>query len=122
MAGDCKRVDKNCGELVMDGREVFAGYVNAHLDAQVVYKIHVPRAGVAHHVTVLGLHEKRPLPESLGQGRKSQGREEVFAIAHHLPGVGITAFQNLGKVVARIGILRRYQGIDILPLLSPQIA
>ena len=86
---------KVVAKLVVDGREVFARDVNAHLDAQIVDEINVPGAGVADHIAVLGLHEKRTLPETFRQGRKTQGSEEAFAIADHLLGVRVPAFQDL---------------------------
>ena len=57
-------------ELVVDGEEILAGDLDAHLQAHVVDRIDVPGAGVADHVAVARLDEQRALPESLRQRAK----------------------------------------------------
>ena len=61
-------------QLVVDGDEVLARDLDAHLDAEVLVVVHVPGGGVAHHVAVGGLGEERALPEGLGQGLEARGR------------------------------------------------
>ena len=44
-------------QFVVDGDEVFAADLDAHLQAKIVEVVDVPCAGVADHVTVARLHE-----------------------------------------------------------------
>ena len=66
-------------ELVMDRREVLLGRIDAHLDAQVVGVVDVPRARVADHVAIGRLREERPLPERRRQRREAERRVEALA-------------------------------------------
>src|SRR5205823_12943842 len=54
-------------QFVVDGEEVFNADLDAHLEAQVVERVDVPGAGVAHYIAVARLEEQRALPESRGQ-------------------------------------------------------
>ena len=66
-------------ELVVDRREVFLGRLDAHLDADVVFEVDVPGAGVADDLAVLRPHEQRSLPEGLRQRREPERRVEPLA-------------------------------------------
>src|SRR5512142_1656059 len=83
--------------------------------------VDVPGAGVADHVTVLRFYEQRAFPERLRERRKAQRGEEPLAVLHHLQRRGVLVLQQLGQVVALVGISRRDQGIDVAPLLPPHI-
>ncbi len=61
-------------QLVMDGREILGVDLDAHLDAQIVHRIHVPGAGVTHHVAIARLDEHRALPKRLRQRRESRAK------------------------------------------------
>ena len=78
-------------ELVVDRREILVGDVDAHLDAQVVHAVDVPRARMAHDLAIARLDEQRPLPEGLRQRLEAERREEPLADAHHLERIGLLA-------------------------------
>ena len=59
-------------QLVVDGVEVLAGDLDAHLEAQVVHGVDVPGAGVAHHLAIARLEEQRALPERLRAAARSR--------------------------------------------------
>ncbi len=52
-------------QFVMDREKIFAGDLDAHLQAHIVDEIDIPGAGMAHHVAVARLDEERALPERL---------------------------------------------------------
>ncbi len=70
--------------FMMHRREVVRVHLDAHLDAKVLVVVHVPRAGMAHHIAIPRLDELRPLPERRGQRLKAQRGEEALAILRHL--------------------------------------
>src|ERR1035438_611629 len=67
-------------QFVMDGDEVFAPHLDAHLYAQIVEVIDIPSAGVAYNIAIRRLGKERALPERRGEGRKAHRREEAFAV------------------------------------------
>ncbi len=106
----------------MDGREILAVDLDAHLDPEVLFGIDVPGAGVADHVAVLGLVELRALPEGLGQRREAERGEEALAVAHHLARVEPLGLEQPGEIDAA-GVARgRHQVVDVGPLLGPHVA
>ena len=109
-------------ELVVDGDEVLAVDLDAHLDAQVLVVVHVPGAGVADHLAVAGLDEQRALPERRGQWLEAERGEEALAVADHLLLVDLLRLQQLGEVVAGAGGRHAHEGIDVAPLLGPDVA
>ncbi len=109
-------------QLVVDSGEVLAGDVDAHLDAQVFFRIHIPGAGVADHFAVARLDEQGPLPEAGRERRKSERGEEALAVARHLLRFGILRFQDLRQVEAGVGVRGRNQRVNVLPTLRPHVA
>ena len=77
---------------------------------------------MAHHVAVRGLEEEGTHPESLRQRAESQGSEEALAVLDHLFPVGVLLLQEGREVVSRIGAWGRHQGVDIAPILGPEVA
>src|SRR5205814_689041 len=71
-------------ELVVDGDQVLLRRLDAHLDAQIVVHGHVPGAGVAHHLAVLGLGQHRALPEGPGQRVEAERGAELLPDLDHL--------------------------------------
>ena len=61
-------------QLVVDGEEILAGDLDAHLQAHVVERVDVPGAGVAHHLAVARLEEQRALPEGLRAAGRIRAR------------------------------------------------
>src|SRR6266436_2767365 len=74
---------KVVSQLVMTHPEIFFRNLNAHLDSQILFRIHVPRARVTDHVPVRRLGEQRPFPKRLRQRRESQRRKKSFSVPHH---------------------------------------
>ena len=54
-------------QLVVNGAKIVVGLLGAHLDAQVVQVVDVPRARVAYHLPVARPREHRALPERRGE-------------------------------------------------------
>jgi hypothetical protein len=109
-------------ELVMDGGEILRVHLDAHLDPQIVFHVDVPRAGVADDLPIPGLGEQRALPEGLGQGGQSQGREKPLPVADHLDRLHPPIFEDPGEVIAGIDSLGSQQRIDVHPALRPHVA
>src|SRR5262249_54717158 len=109
-------------QLVVDGDEVLARGLDAHLDAQVEVVGDGPGAGVADHVAVRGLAQQRPLPERLRQRLEARRGEEAFAVAHHLALVDLLRLQQRREVVAGPRAGYADQRVDIPPLLGPDAA
>ena len=109
-------------EFVVNGDEVFAAHLDAHLDAQIVFVVDVPGAGVADDIAVGGLGEQRALPECWRQRREAQRGEEAFAVLHHAVGVEVLRLQQFGDVVGCFCLRRSDQREDVAPLLRPGIA
>ena len=61
-------------QLVVDGDEVLAGDLDAHLEAEVVDVVDVPGAGVADHVAVARPQEQGALPEGGRAAERSPAR------------------------------------------------
>src|SRR5947199_9991749 len=74
---------KIMAKLVMNSHKIFGPDLNAHLDADIVFVVDVPGAGMADHITIYGFSEQRPLPESLRQRRKTQRLIKILAVFHH---------------------------------------
>src|SRR5690349_17029313 len=72
-------------QFVMDDAEILFGDLDADLDAQIVLRIDVPGARVAHHVAIGRLRKKRSFPECFGQRRKPERSKKRFAVTHHPP-------------------------------------
>src|SRR2546429_3272208 len=72
-------------QFVMDDAEILFGDLDAHLDAQVVLRIDVPGARMAHHVAIGGPPEKGSLPERLLERRKTARSKKLPAAQHHPP-------------------------------------
>ncbi len=106
----------------MDGGEVLAGDLDAHLDADVVLLVDVPGAGVADHVAVRRLVEQRALPEGLGQRRHAERGEEPLAVADHGAGIDSLPPQQTGQIDARRAARGRHQVVDVAPALGPHVA
>src|SRR6184192_4278524 len=87
-------------QFVMDDAEILFGDLDAHLDAQVVLRIDVPGARVAHHVAIGRLREKGSLPERLWQRRKAERSKKRLAVAYHPFRIRLSFLQNLRQVVA----------------------
>ena len=109
-------------EFVVDGLEILGVDLDAHLDAEVVLAIDVPRARVADHVAVGGLGEERALPERVRQRVEPERREERLAGADHLHGVVAVGFEERGEVVAGVGGAGGDDVEDVPPLLRPHVA
>ena len=83
-------------QLVVDGGEIFLVGLDAHLGAHVrvgalfAAHVHVPRAGVADHVTVQRLDELGALPIAFRQlGHVQRGVEILRAFGHLLGGLQV---------------------------------
>src|SRR5947207_15650586 len=109
-------------QFVMDDAEILFGDLDAHLDAQVVLRIDVPGARMAHHVAIGGLREKGSLPERLWQRRKAERSKKRLAVTHHPPRIRLSLLQNLPQVVALRRPWRIHQRINVVPLLAPNIS
>ncbi len=109
-------------QLVVDGGEVLFVRLDAHLGAHVTFHVHVPGAGVADHVAVIGLDELGALPVRLRQRRHAQRHVEVLRAFGHLLGgtqfglalrlvlrgdVGVLA--GLGQRRAQVGLVLLFQ-------------
>src|SRR5260221_14250326 len=70
-------------QFVVDGNKIFVANLNAHLEANILVKINVPRAGMADNVAIARLHEQRAIPKSFLWLRKPERTEEANAIADH---------------------------------------
>src|SRR3546814_5918388 len=71
-------------KLMVNGDEIVAVHLGAHLDPEIVLVVQIPGGGVAHHLAVARPGDLRALPERLGQRRKSQRGEKALAGLHHL--------------------------------------
>src|SRR5690349_14131070 len=109
-------------KFVMDGDKIFIANLNAHFDADVVFVVDVPSAGVADDVTIGWFDEERSLPEGLWQGCKSERLVEILAVLHHAVRVEIFCAKKFGEVVAAAGFRQPEQGKNIAPGLRPGIA
>src|ERR1700722_13222827 len=89
-------------QLMMDGRKILGRNVEADLHAQIVVVIDIPRAGMAHYLAIVGLHEQTPLPERRRQRREAQRFEEILPKMHHIERLRSPRFENLGEIVPRI--------------------
>ena len=107
--------------VVNDPKILFAN-LNAHLDPQIFFEIHVPGARVAHHVPVRRFGKERPFPKRSRQRRKSQRCKEILAVLHHAPRIGLPLLQNLRQVVTLLRLWRIHQRINVVPLLAPDIS
>jgi len=91
------RVDKIVPQLVVNHAEVFLPDLNAHLDAQIIFRIHVPSAGMDKPRRRSGwFREKRTLPKRLWQRLQTPGRrEKALSVFNHPPGIRLPVCQNL---------------------------
>jgi hypothetical protein len=111
-------------ELVMDRAEVFRRLVDAHLDARVVHRVDVPRAGVTDDLAIARLGEQRPLPEGRRQRREAERGEEPLAVLHHVDRRDVARLEDAvepdaaGAAAGR----RRDQVEHVRPLLRPDVA
>ena len=77
---------------------------------------------MAYHFAVARLQEHRTFPEGLRQRGEADRCVEAFACLDHLDRHHVAAFQNFRQVITGIRVSGCNQGIDIGPVLSPNIA
>ena len=107
----------------MDGDEVVAVHLGAHLDADVVRIVDVPGRCVADHLAVGGLHDLRALPEGLRQRLEAERRVEGLALADHARRVVLLGDEQVADVVAQVArALGRDEIVDVAPFLRPHVA
>src|SRR5256885_17192051 len=106
-------------QFVMDDAEILFGDLDAPLDAQVVLRIDVPGARMAHHVAIGGLREKGSLPERLWQRRKAERSKKRPAVTHPPPPIPLLLLQNLRQGVALRRPWRIHPRIKIFSVLAP---
>src|SRR5690606_38938541 len=70
-------------EFVVNGLKVLRVDLRAHLDAQIVDAIDVPRGSMTDDVTVVRLLDQRALPKRLRQRLEAERREERLAGLDH---------------------------------------
>ena len=109
-------------ELVVDDIEVVAVDVNAHLDADVVAAVDVPGRGVADDVAVGGTREQGALPERVRKRRQAERGVEALARAHDALCVVALLREQLGDVVARVGLRGADEIGERAPVLRPHVA
>src|SRR5262245_57610213 len=98
---------------MVDHPEVFRGDIDAHLDAQVVVIVDVPRARVTDNLTIARFDEHGTLPKSRGQGGESQGGKKSLAVADHFTLVVFPRLQYFGEVETWIDVGRSDQVVDV---------
>ncbi|MNS68127.1 hypothetical protein D3C72_1013970 [compost metagenome] len=109
-------------QLVVDGGEVLFVGLDAHLGAHVAFHVHVPGAGVADHVAVIGLDELGLVPVRLRQRRHAQRHVEVLRTLGHLLGGAqfglalrlvlrghVRILAGLGQRRAQVGLVLLFQ-------------
>ena len=109
-------------ELVIDGEEILAGRLDAHLDAQIIDVVDVPRRGVTHDIAIAGFGEERALEEGGGQGFEAERNVHRLAEPHHVRRRGFARLQDLRQVITGIGIRRGQHRIEVVPRLGPHVA
>ena len=110
-------------ELVVDGGEVVAIHLDAHLDANIVLGIDIPGTGVANDFAVRRFGEQRPFVEGLWQRLKTERREKAFAGIDHLQRIIALCLEQFGGVITDIPCPCRCDDIiNIAPFLGPHIA
>ena len=109
-------------ELVVNRREVFRRRIDAHLDAQVVHVVDVPRARVTDDLTIARLHEQRSLPERLRQRIESDRREEALTDVNHLLGLHVSSLEDVVKRYTTSAASGRDEVVDVRPVLRPDVA
>ena len=108
---------------MVNGGEIVAVLLDAHLDAHIVLVVEIPRAGVAHHFAIGGFHEHRAFPERFGQFLEAERGEEALTRAHHVELAHALRLDQLGQVIAQIaGAFGGDQRIYVAPFLRPHIA
>ena len=108
---------------MMDGDEILAVHLGAHLDTDIVLRVDIPGGGMAHHFAVKRLGDLRPFPEGLRQGRQAERAVETLADLHHFNRIVAARLQLLANVIAEVACpLGRDDIIDIAPALRPHIA
>src|SRR6266850_3028155 len=113
---------KVMSQFVVNHAKIFFRNLNAHLDSQILFRIHIPRARVTDHVPVRRLGEQRPFPKRFRQRRKSQRRKKSLSVPHHPARICLPFLQNLRQVIALRRPRRIHQLIDVVPFLAPQIS
>ncbi len=96
--------------------------LQANFDSN-IGRAHIPRAGVAHDLSVPRTLEHGTLPERLWQRRKSERRVEAFRGACHPRGVPLLALHLLRggfDTGLRIGLQNVL--VDVAPRLRPHVS
>ena len=110
-------------ELVVDRREVLVGRLDAHLDAQVLVEIDVPRAGVADHVAIARAARTATAPRTSSAAARSRATcRSARRCCTMSIGRRLALLQDVGQRVARVGVGRRDERIDVRPVLRPDVA
>ena len=110
-------------ELVVDGHEVVAVDLGAHLDPQIVLIVEVPGRGMADHFAPDRPGDLRARPERLGKRRKPERSIKSLARSDHLLGRVLLLHQQIGQVIADVACsLGSDDVVDIAPFLRPHIA
>src|SRR5438045_9051584 len=116
-------VARNSHHPVVNHDEVLAGRDEAHLEADIILRIEIPRAGVTDHLAVPRLHEERSLPERLRELLQAKRCEEALAVLHRRFGIDLLCGQESADVdtsgVRRLG---GHDVVDIAPVLRPHVA
>src|SRR5437867_250248 len=113
---------KVMAQLMVNGLEVLTRRLDAHLDAHVLEEIDIPCARMAYNFAITRLHEHRTVPEALRQRRESDRCIEAFTRLDHVDRRHLAAFENLRQVVTGICVSGCNHGINISPILSPNVA
>ncbi len=88
----------------MNRGEIFAGLIDAHLDAQIGFEIDVPRARVTHDLAIPGSYKQRTLPERLRQRSEPERGVKVLAGLNHVERAHPPSLQDVGQRIAGVGV------------------
>src|SRR3546814_14600234 len=95
--------------------EVVGIHLDAHLDADIVLVVDVPRRGVADDFAVGGLQEQAALPEGFGKRRHAERRVEILARLDHVERGLALRGEQVADVIAEVAGSRGLEervGID----------